>query len=848
MKIEPSSQLPVSLLSTERQYQLLVDSVIDYAIYMLDPDGIIVSWNTGAERLKGYASKEILGRDFAVFYTLDAQSSGQPKNALQTAASAGRYSGDGWRVRKNGSRFWASVVIDPIYVSERLIGYAKVTRDISERKQSELTLQKALHRLLLATESGGIGIWDLDLQSDVLLWDDRMYALYGVERGAEASGLGLWLKHLHPDDRAAAEQAHADALSGRKPFDTDFRIVWKDGSIHHLRATAQITRDETGQAMHMIGSNWDITALKQAERKRDEAQAKVGRILENLRGYVFERVMAPDGSIYYPYISDSLYHILDLPPPPREPRQDILKFLSPLDHDRVKASIEQSARDFTALELEHRLLGKDGREVWVTSRSSIRRLDDGTIIWDGFGTDITSEKRAAEQVFNLKYRDGLTGIHNRFSFERAMEDAIRAARQEQKAFILFFIDITDFRAINETLGARRGDLIIQETARRLQVIAGSDAIIARIGDDEFAVLKHAIGADGASSLAAEICTGLGEPIQLAAYGPKADSPEETIHRECRIDVNIGIAGFPDGDAGISGISDQDAVTEYMKRCDIALYKAKRLGHGKYSLYSHDLDHQIRHRMMLRQSLHSAIANHEFILYYQPILDFRSGEVIAAEALVRWQHPKLGFLPPDQFIPLAEETALIVPLGIWVLKTSMTQIRHWRDALGIQKISVNVSPVQFSQRDFVDRVENLLRETGAAADMIELELTETTLIDCSPEMLERMKKLRSLGFTLAIDDFGTGYSSLKYLSRLPMDKLKIDQYFIRHMISHRNDASIVHAIFTLGEGLGLQVVAEGVETAAQMNILVAEGCLSGQGQLFSAPLAANDFTHFVQNTH
>jgi PAS domain S-box-containing protein len=148
----------VSLLSTERQYQLLVDSVIDYAIYMLDPDGIIVSWNTGAERLKGYASKEILGRDFAVFYTLDAQSSGQPKNALQTAASAGRYSGDGWRVRKNGSRFWASVVIDPIYVSERLIGYAKVTRDISERKQSELTLQKALHRLLLATESGGFGM------------------------------------------------------------------------------------------------------------------------------------------------------------------------------------------------------------------------------------------------------------------------------------------------------------------------------------------------------------------------------------------------------------------------------------------------------------------------------------------------------------------------------------------------------------------------------------------------------------------------------------------------------------------------------------------------------------------
>jgi diguanylate cyclase (GGDEF)-like protein/PAS domain S-box-containing protein len=848
MKFEPRSQLPASPLSNEQQYKLLVDSVIDYAIYMLDPDGIIVSWNSGAERLKGYKSTEILGRDFAVFYTPEEQSSGQPKRALQTAASAGRFSSEGWRVRKNGSRFWASVVIDPVCVSERLLGFAKVTRDISERKHSELTLQNTLERLLLATESGGIGIWDLDVQSGVLLWDDVMYRLYGLERGVGGSGLDLWRKHLHPDDRAAAEQAHADALSGRRPFATEFRIVWHDGSIHHLRASARVTRDENGQALHMIGSNWDITALKQAERKRDEAQAKISGILENMRGYMFERAMSPEGRIYYPYVSDSLYLMLGLQDEPKPWEQDVLNLVSPLDHDRVESAIRQSARDFTALQLEFRLLGKDGREVWVTNRSSIRRLDDGTIVWDGFGTDITQQKRTAEQVFNLTYRDNLTGLDNRLGFESSLANAIHGTKQKPAGFALFFIDIADFRAINDTLGTGGGDLIIRETAKRLQIIAGSDATIARIGGDEFAVLKCAIGEAEATGLAAQICARLGEPIQLDAPGAQAAPADEIAQAECKIDVNIGIAGDLAGDADISGSSYQDAVGEYMKRCDIALYEAKRLGHGRYSLYSPAIDHRIRSRIMLRQSLHSAVANQEFFLNYQPVLDFRSGEVIAAEALVRWQHPKLGLQPPDQFIPLAEDTGLIIPLGNWVLKSAMTQIRQWRSALGIRKISVNVSPVQFSQKDFVATVENLLHETGAAPEMIELEITETTLIDCSAEMLERMHQLRSLGFTLAIDDFGTGYSSLKYLSKLPVDRLKIDQFFVRQMTIDASDAAIVDAIVTLGKGLSLEVAAEGVETVSQKNILVAHGCLSGQGELFSKPLAAQDFANFVRKAN
>jgi diguanylate cyclase (GGDEF)-like protein/PAS domain S-box-containing protein len=847
MNFEPKANRSAVPPLNNRQFKLLVDSVTDYAIYMLDPVGTVTSWNAGAERLKGYKAQDVLGRNFAMFYSLADQLSGEPTRALQTAARAGRFASEGWRIRTDGSQFWASIVIDPIHKGNKLLGFAQITRDISERKESEIALEQALERLLLATESGGIGIWDWNVTADVLLWDDLMYKIYGAERLGGASGYALWQNHLHPDDRVLTEQALADGLSGAKPYDTEFRIVRKDGSIRNLRGTGHVTRDAAGQAVHMVGCNWDITALKHAEQTRDEAKAKFATILENMRGYVFERAMAPDGRIYYPYVSESFNQMLGLPYKPALPFADFFKLISPLDRDRIAAAIRRSARDFTPLELEFRLLGQDGREIWVRNRSSARRLDDGTIIWDGFGTDISVEKRAAEQLFDLTYRDKLTGINNRLGFETALENAVHEANQKQIRLAVFFIDIADFRAINDTLGVKRGDLIILQTAQRLQDIAGRDAIVARIAGDEFAVLKSGIDKNGATDLAVEIFAGLGALIQLDAAGAQMMGRDHLANADCKIEINIGIAGLPDDDTGLSAVFNADAVTEYMKRCDIALYEAKRLGHGQYCHYSQDIDHRIRNRMLLRQSLHLAVANEEFILYYQPILDLQSGEVLAAEALVRWQHPKLGCQPPGQFIPLAEESGLIVPLGTWVLKTSMRQIRQWRHAFGLRRISVNVSAVQFSQKNFVDVVENLLRETGATADMIELELTETTLIDCSPEMLERMNALRGQGFTLAIDDFGTGYSSLKYLSKLPIDQLKIDQCFVRKMTTDSNDALIVRTIVALGKGLNLDVVAEGVETVAQQNILVSEGCFSGQGYLFCRPVPARDFENFVRKT-
>jgi EAL domain-containing protein (putative c-di-GMP-specific phosphodiesterase class I) len=282
------------------------------------------------------------------------------------------------------------------------------------------------------------------------------------------------------------------------------------------------------------------------------------------------------------------------------------------------------------------------------------------------------------------------------------------------------------------------------------------------------------------------------------------------------------------------------VGEYIKRCDVALYEAKRLGRGRYCHYSREIDHKVRNRMVLRQSMHNAVVAKEFVLYYQPLVDLRSGAIIGAEALVRWNHPTLGLQAPDRFIPFAEDSGLIVPLGAWVLETAMRQMNQWQAAFGLARMAVNVSAKQISEPGFLETVARLLRETGTPAAAIDLELTEGTLIDFSPEMRERMDALRDLGLGISIDDFGTGYSSLKYLSAIPVNKIKIDRSFVRLMMNGESDASIIKAVILLGQTLNLEIVAEGIETPEQQRFLIAQGCRLGQGYLFSKPVPAEAF--------
>jgi diguanylate cyclase (GGDEF)-like protein/PAS domain S-box-containing protein len=659
---------------------------------------------------------------------------------------------------------------------------------------------------------------------------------------AEVIGRDCKLLHGPETDRVVVAEIRA-ALNHGRPIRRTLLNYRKGGETFWNDLIIDPVRGAAGEVIGFVGIQNDVTELKRAELLSNELNVRLSVILENLNGYILSRTMTPDGKITYNYISKSFFRMLGVPESDHA-GIDFLKFVSPLDRERVETAVRKSAGDLTPLSIEARLQAPGRPEHWVRSWTNVRREASGNLIWDGFGIEITAEKRAEDQLVFITYHDPLTKLPNRARLEAAIEDALHDETRHDIPSALYFIDISAFHEVNETLGAGNGDLIIRETADRLQRIAGPGAMVARIGGDEFAVLISGVEMrQAANQIAESICAGLAMPISLNA--DRAGGQDPADHATCRIEVCVGIADFPRTSSEKPAVAFPDSVSEYMKRCEVALNEAKRLGRGRFCQYSPDIDEKVRTRMELRQSLHLAVSRHEFVLHYQPIVDLRSGVIVGAEALVRWNHPTLGMQPPDRFIPFAEESGLIVPLGAWVLETAMRQIVSWQKAFGLAKVAVNVSVRQITEPGFEETVSHLLRETGTPGSMIDLELTEGMLIDFSPETRAQMTALRGLGLGISIDDFGTGYSSLKYLSAMPVDKIKIDRSFVRLMMSGASDASIIKAVILLGQNLNLEIIAEGIETTEQQRFLIAQGCRLGQGYLFSKPVPADAFAALLE---
>jgi PAS domain S-box-containing protein len=400
---------------SEQRFCLLVNSALGNAIYTLDPDGFVTSWNAGAELIKGYTREEILGRHFGIFLTSEDRAAGKPAQILRAARSEGLFREEGWRVRKDGSRFWASVILEPLKNAEgQLVGFAKFTRDESRRHDAEeakdvhsrawttasVELESVLERLKLATDSGGIGIWDWDIQHDVMLWDEWMYRLYGTTRQVGSTGYELWQRHLHPDDRLAAEQAVADGVSGAKPYNIDFRIIWNDGSIHHIRASGHVTRDTAGRPLRMIGCNQDITPLIIAEKARVEQQVQAKRWLELAEGLArvgHWTVSVPDNEIF---LSDEVYRIHGLDKDSYVPSLvSGVKAYHPDDRRMVETVIASAIREKSSFEFQARVIRTDGETRHVLSRG-VAQVDHEGDVTSIFGVmiDITDQHLVAEAL------------------------------------------------------------------------------------------------------------------------------------------------------------------------------------------------------------------------------------------------------------------------------------------------------------------------------------------------------------------------------------------------------------------------------------------------------------------
>jgi diguanylate cyclase (GGDEF)-like protein/PAS domain S-box-containing protein len=440
--------------------------------------------------------------------------------------------------------------------------------------------------------------------------------------------------------------------------------------------------------------------------------------------------------------------------------------------------------------------------------------------------DITERKASAARIHHLAHHDSLTGVPNRVLFQERLRDALAQARRRKTTLALLLLDLDKFKEVNDTLGHHVGDQLLRAVARRLERCVRETDIVARLGGDEFAVLlTNLADADGASTVAESIIRHIAEPYLL--------DDNEVI-----CGVSVGITLFPD-----DGLDAQ----VLLKNADLALYRSKTNGRGRYHFYVAAMDQEVQDRKAIERDLRHALASDQLALYYQPLIDIRTGDLLGAEALIRWFHADRGAISPSDFIPIAERSELIFRLGRWVLQRACAQLRQWSDAgLSPRQISVNLSPAQFRHPDLLDTISGIVFQTGIDPTQLQLEITETIAMTNFDYSVQVLRALRNLGVSIAIDDFGTGYSSLSYLRHFPVDKLKIDRSFVVDLDQNPGNDAIVRAIVSLGHGIGAKVNVEGVETARQLSFMRDLNCDECQGFFFSHPLPADDYARLLGN--
>lgn len=462
---------------------------------------------------------------------------------------------------------------------------------------------------------------------------------------------------------------------------------------------------------------------------------------------------------------------------------------------------------------------------WL-SISVIRDQHERVTNYIGNFNDISERKASEERFLRLAYHDALTNLPNRLSLHERLEQTINLSKRNSQKFALLLIDLDRFKAINDTLGHHVGDLLLIEVARRLSMSVRESDTVARLGGDEFVVVLTAIeSAADAADVADKIVQAVSAPYLIAG-------------NDLRTSPSIGICFYPD---------DATEIGMLLKSGDVAMYHAKAKGRGNYQFFTEEMNQAVMQRQSMEADLRTALERKQFVLYYQPQLDLNSGKLTGVEALVRWQHPTRGLVAPMEFIPVAEEMGLIVQLGSWVLREACRQLKQWQKA-GMTNIrmSVNLSALQFLDKNLAEHIQEILAETGLDAEYLDLEVTESMSMSSPADTIAIMQVLAEYGMSLSIDDFGTGYSSLAYLKLFPIHTLKIDRSFVTDIEIDTNDADICDVTVLLAHKMGLNVVAEGVETEEQLKFLLSIGCNKIQGFLISKPLPPDEVMTFFNN--
>ncbi len=620
-----------------------------------------------------------------------------------------------------------------------------------------------------------------------------------------------WLGAIHPDDRERVRREWADCLKASQTYRSGHRLVTRGGEAVSVEVVATPLFDREGRLSGVAGTlqRTPATRTDEAEQALRRSEQRYRQIIDTTQ----EGVWLRDADARTVFVNRRVCEMLGYTAAEMlgRPVYDFMDADSRAEAERRFAQRKAGVSQQHDVCYKH----KDGSDVWaIVSASPL--YDDGGGFIGGLGmiTDITERKRQEETIRWQAYHDALTGLPNRSLLEDRLHQLLVMSGRQESPVAVMFIDLDRFKQVNDTLGHGAGDLLLKVVAGRIAGCLRAEDTVARLGGDEFAVLLPGVGhPEAVATVARKLLGALAQPLEIAG-------------QEVSVSGSIGVSLHP---------PDGDDVPSLLKHADAAMYRAKGQGGNGYCLFAPSMSAHARANLLMESSLRQALTRGQFRLVYQPQVDLDTGQVRAVEALCRWHHPELGVIPPAQFIPLAEDTGLIVPLGEWVLREACRQAVRWRDGGYPIPVAVNLSARQFAQPGLSGLVCSVLAETGLDAPWLELELTESAIMNSALSAVDVLHGFRRLGVRLALDDFGTGYSSLSYLRRFPFNVLKIDRSFIAGIADDRVNQALVKAILELSRALELEVVAEGVERDDQRRALRALGCWVVQGYLFSPPV-------------
>jgi len=800
-----------------RALSAIVESSTD-AILRQSLDGIIESWNAGAEAMYGFSANEVVGSHIATIV---------PDDRLVETEQMLRAAHEGTSVdnvvttrrHKNGRILHVVVTTSPLVdATGAVVGVSEIAGDVSELVATRDALGRSEERFRSLVQRSADVAFVIDDDSVVT------YVSPAVERfGYTPEELvGLPGRDLvHPDDIDRTVAAVLDATANTGTATIEGRLRAADGTYRWVEQVLTDLRDVPAVGGFVVNVR-DITDRKRAEAERVEAEERFRQGFERSAFGLAVLDLEQSFSSVNPALAELLGHPVD-----RLLGRRPLEFLHPTESETARMGTESLLRgDAPFYKREHRMVRADGTIVSV--------LIDMTLVRDSAGEptyyfmqvrDITDRKRAEEALAHQALHDDLTRLPNRLLLVDRLAHSLARAERTGSNVAVLFLDLDRFKLVNDGLGHVVGDQLLMEVARRLLTSIRASDTVARFGGDEFVIVREDVGDVGeAVEFAERVVAILHEPVSLSG-------------RELYATTSVGIA-----------ISAAGASAEQLLRdADAAMYRAKDLGRARIELFSHELQQRVAARLDLETALRQAIERDELELLYQPIVRLADGRVVGAEALLRWHRAGHGVVLPADFIPVAEETGMIVPIGAWALEHALTELRALTRAHGSEDwpmLAVNLSALQLRLPTSLDMVRDALRASAVDPSMLSLEITESALMDDIEASARAMRALRELGVQLAVDDFGTGYSSLAYLKQLPVDTLKIDRSFIHGLPGDLHDRSITEAIITLGNSLGLTIVAEGVETVEQWIALDELGCTVGQGFLWSPPIPASAFAPLI----